>query len=242
MLPPRLNKISEQAVPGLICADVGTDHGYLPVFLVREGIVPSAVASDIRRGPLESAKTAVKAAGLSDRIRTVLAPGLTGIRPGEAGQCVIAGMGGLMIMGILEESPERAREMKRLILQPQNNEAELRKWLVSNGFTIERELTAAENGRYYSIIVCSPGESAPLSVFEYHTGRRGVRETGPEYEGYLTELLEKSRLRLASIERSGKSDAARLRAGETTQFIAELAAELDRLRQMHRNSEDGERE
>ncbi|MGI6109436.1 MAG: tRNA (adenine(22)-N(1))-methyltransferase [Eubacteriaceae bacterium] len=226
MLTPRLKKIAEQAVPGLVCADIGTDHGYLPVFLVQKGIIPAAVASDLRSGPLERAAQSVRSAGLTDRIRTVLAPGLEGLIPGEAGQCVIAGMGGQMIIGILGNSPETAGQMKRLILQPQNNERELRIWLSENGYRIIRELTAIEDKRFYSIIVAEPGKTRKLTAFEQKTGCREARAAEPEYQSYLKMLIEKN-VRILESSRGGNSEAAADRARETELYLEELKEELE---------------
>lgn len=136
-LSNRLALAAEFTTDGKIIADIGTDHGSLPIFLVGSGKCPSAVAADLRKGPLESAKSNIEAAGLSDKIVTRLSDGLCGIGPDEFDEAVMAGMGGILICGILENCPYR--NDKAFVLQPMSDPDTVRSWLYANGFDITKE-------------------------------------------------------------------------------------------------------
>ena len=102
-LSKRLETVASFVPKGSNIADIGTDHGYVPIYLVREGQAEHAVAMDVRKGPLERARAHVAEAGLGSRIDVRLSDGLAGLKPGEADCVVIAGMGGELIIHILEE-------------------------------------------------------------------------------------------------------------------------------------------
>ena len=148
-LSNRLALAAEFTTDGKIIADIGTDHGSLPIFLVGSGKCPSAVAADLRKGPLESAKSNIEAAGLSDKIVTRLSDGLCGIGPDEFDEAVMAGMGGILICGILENCPYR--NDKAFVLQPMSDPDTVRSWLYANGFDITKEKAVCEGKRVYVV-------------------------------------------------------------------------------------------
>lgn len=154
LLNPRLEKIASLVRPGRVLADVGTDHAFLPVYLVQLGICPKAYAGDMRVLPLERAKRTIERYGAGDRVQTVLSDGLEKMKNQEIEEIVIAGMGGDTIAGILE----RARFLKdtaadrQLLLQPMTKDDHLRHWLCLNGFEIEREEAVVDNGFVYTIL------------------------------------------------------------------------------------------
>ena len=127
MLDTRLQGIAQLIRPGSRVADIGTDHAHLPVWLVEQGICPSAIASDLRAGPAAAAKKNITAAGLTDRIAVRIGDGLQPIRPGEAEDLVIAGMGGETIAGILAGAAWAKDGRYRWILQPMTRPEELRR-------------------------------------------------------------------------------------------------------------------
>ena len=134
-LPPRLAAIAALVPDGARLADIGTDHALLPIRLLLDGKIQSAIAADIRPGPLSRAKENACAAMVTN-LSCVLCDGLTGISPDSVDTVVIAGMGGETICTILAAAPW-LREGRRLILQPQSKAAELADWLWRSGFTIE---------------------------------------------------------------------------------------------------------
>lgn len=152
MITPRLELIIKHVSENKI-ADIGTDHAYIPIELIKRGICKSAIATDISTGPAEIAKEHIKNEGLSIDVR--IGGGLAVLKPGEVQQIIIAGMGGKMIVSILEDSPEIAKNTK-LILQPMNGQYELRKYLTENNFTVTCEDIAAEGEKVYNLIEVNP--------------------------------------------------------------------------------------
>ena len=125
--------------PGESAADVGTDHGHVPVELVRRTIVKKAVAMDVRKGPLSRATENIALAGLADKIETRLSDGVAKLQPGEADSVVIAGMGGELIIKILENGRHMWDSVKQWVLSPQSEIFKVRRWLFENGFVIRKE-------------------------------------------------------------------------------------------------------
>ena len=151
-LDDRLLAVADCVEKGAFLADIGTDHAYLPIYLMEEGKIAGAVASDIHKGPLERADINIREAGLSDRIATKLTDGLRGIEEFPVTDVAIAGMGGLMIAGILDAAPFVKERGTRLILQPMQHIPELREYLGKNGYTVTREAGAIADGKIYQII------------------------------------------------------------------------------------------
>lgn len=135
-------------------ADIGTDHAYLPVYLVQSGNNDHAVAADIREKPLENARKNIAENGLTEQIKTVLSDGLDKISSEQADDIIIAGMGGEMIVKIIDSTPWVKSESKHLILQPMTRAEELRKYLCENGFRIEEEKACISCKKTYSVMLC----------------------------------------------------------------------------------------
>ncbi len=151
-LSKRLKLVASFVEPGALVADVGTDHGYVPIWLVQEGVAAGGIAMDVNQGPLERAKAHIAACGLSGRIQVRLGDGLSALSGEEADTVIIAGMGGPLIVRILTEGLETARRMKRLILSPQSEIWSVRAFLERNGFVIEDNAMTEEDGKYYTVI------------------------------------------------------------------------------------------
>lgn len=163
-IPRRLIEIAN-LVEGRRVADIGTDHGYLPIYLLNNGTIEYAVLSDIKKGPLANARNNLKRYRLEDKARLCLACGLTGILPNEADCAVIAGMGGEMIASILEEGiPEG---MTKFVLQPMRNIDVLRKKIHSLGLKITNEKITFEKGKFYIIICAERGGDKKWTEDEY---------------------------------------------------------------------------
>ena len=151
-LSERLKLVASFVEPGAVVADVGTDHGYVPIWLVQEGVAVGGIAMDVKPGPLERAAAHIVACGLTDRIQTRLGDGLSALSDGEVDTVIIAGMGGPLITRILTDGLETARKMKRLILSPQSEIWIVREFLDRQGFIIEDEGMTEEDGKYYTVI------------------------------------------------------------------------------------------
>ena len=156
-LTPRLQLLADWVPPGAALADIGTDHGHLPIWLRIHGRVASAIASDLRKGPLARAKENGAAYG-ADRIDYRLGSGLEGIRPEEADTVVIAGMGGENIVSILTAAPWAKDGNHTLLLSPHTKSEELRRFLSDNGYAIRREALVADRGTLYPVMEVSAGE------------------------------------------------------------------------------------
>ncbi len=198
MLSKRLAAVCD-LVPGANClADIGTDHAYVPIRLLETGRIVSAIASDIHEGPAQRAKEDILRAGFSEKISVRVGAGLSTLTPGEADGAVIAGMGGLMILQILEEGSDVARAMDFLVLQPQNHQKELRLWLSENGYAIDAERLAREDRRFYEILRVRRGEMT-ISEREAETGLLPFRETDPLFPDFLSHLIQKKNLTIQGI-------------------------------------------
>lgn len=153
-LDKRLKMAADEVRPGKKVADIGTDHAYLPAYLIENGICPSAIAADIGKGPLENARKIVSASKeLSEKIQLRLSDGLKEIQPDEADDIVIAGMGGILISEILSAAPWVKDETKRLILQPMSHAEDIRRYLCENGFEIIKEKACTDGKHNYILIV-----------------------------------------------------------------------------------------
>lgn len=153
-LKPRLQMAADMVRQGSLLADIGTDHAYLPTALILEGKINSAVAADLRKGPLENAEATVRSYGIAEKVKLRLSDGLNCVMPDEADDIVIAGMGGILISEILTAAPWVKDKNKRLILQPQSHSEDVRKYLFKNGFEILNETACFEDDKVY-ICMCA---------------------------------------------------------------------------------------
>lgn len=151
-LSKRLKAIYDMVPQGGRLCDVGCDHGYLPIALVESGRIETAIACDINEGPLMRAKSNIEAAGLSERIETRQSDGLCEIKANEADIITICGMGGMLILSILEKSPLTAKSASYLVLSPQSDVDRVRKYLRENGYLITDEDMVLDDGKYYPVI------------------------------------------------------------------------------------------
>ena len=166
----RLKLISDYIDNGKGIADVGTDHGYLPIFLAENGYTGNIFASDINEDPINKAIKNAAAAGVSDKINFMLCDGLRMCPRAQIDTIVIAGMGGDMIVKILDETEWCLSPEYKLILQPMSKAEILRYWLVYNGFEIKHELLVDENGTIYQIIVARFGGISKLNDAQLYIG------------------------------------------------------------------------
>lgn len=152
-------------------ADIGTDHAYLPIYMVKENLAERSIACDVHQGPYEAAKKTVVKYGVMERVEVRLGNGLTALRPGEVEAAVIAGMGGITIIEILAKSPEVVGHLSSLVLQPQNAAEEVRRWLQKHAWAIFDETLAMEDERIYEILLAKPGATLkPLEDILYDIG------------------------------------------------------------------------
>ncbi|WP_022794963.1 tRNA (adenine(22)-N(1))-methyltransferase [Marinococcus halotolerans] len=160
VLPDRLAVIVEQIDQGAVVADIGTDHGLVPVEAVVRREAGHAVAADVNAGPLQAASDYIAACGLTGKIDTRLGSGLTVLTENDLiDTVVIAGMGGTLISDILEQGREHLRSVQKLILQPNVSADRIRRWLLDNGWKLIREQILKEERHVYEILTAVPGEA-----------------------------------------------------------------------------------
>lgn len=217
-LSRRLATLAQHVPRNSVVADIGTDHAYLPVYLVRAGICPRAVASDLNSGPIESARQTVCSYGLEEKIDIRQGDGLEILKPGEVDVVILAGMGGKLIARILEKGPEVLKSVSRLVLQPNNNAGVLRSWLVENNWGIVDEQLIQENRKLYPLIVSVRGRgSFPKDHFSFEIGPCLLQKGGLP----LKKLLEqKNKEYLHILE--GLSRSSDPKAAEKEKKIREL--------------------
>lgn len=191
-LTPRLEIAAGMVRRGNTVVDIGTDHAYLPAYLVLNGICPNAIASDVREGPLLNAAKTVAKYALEDKIELRLSNGLKAIKKGEAQDIVMCGMGGNLIEDILTPAEWLKDKKYRLIIQPQSHGEDVRRFLDLNGFEILGESVCKDSGKLYSALYAEyDGHKANKSETQYYFGRL------PECENeFAHELIEKALKRL----------------------------------------------
>lgn len=206
-LSKRLNAIA-QMVKEETVADIGTDHGYLPIYLVSEKGLKKVIACDINQGPLNKAKENINERGLSDYIETRLGNGLEKVEPNECECITISGMGGMLVINILEEGKDVVESVKRLVLQPQHDIPKVREYVLKNGFKIEDEKMLVEDGKTYTVINAVKGEEEPYSEAELVFGRVLIERKDKELSSYVIRRKEKLEKIMENIKEKGdlKSD------------------------------------
>ncbi len=189
MLSERLMAVAQMVTPGLKVADIGCDHAYLPIYLVRENVSPYVIAADINSGPVAKARDNIREAGLEGRIEVRQGDGLSVIEPGDAGSVVLAGMGGRLMMKILSEGAAVLEEVYEIIMEPQSEVSELRHYLQDNGYMIISEDMVNDGDKFYPVIKAVPGKTDENREVMFRYGKVLLREGNPVLHDFL--LLER---------------------------------------------------
>ncbi len=222
LLQPRLQLLADMVPVGSRLADVGTDHGYLPVYLLQKGRINTAIASDIGAEPLQHARQTAEEYGV-EGIDFRLCPGLDAIAPEEVDTILIAGMGGETIQMILENASWTAQRTHLLLLQPMTKVELLRKWIADNHYCFTGERLVFDKGHLYPVFVVRGGEQPPLTLAQQYGGV--LLDGDPLYRTYRVERLEKRRMAVDGLQRS---------ATEANLTRADGLAEIGRLLQEKR--------
>ncbi len=211
-LGPRLALCAELLRGGTPLCDVGTDHAYLPIWMIRTGRVERALGCDVNQGPLDKAAENARRYRVEDRLSLRLSDGLREVRPGEAGEIVMAGMGGELILRMVEETPWLREPGHRLVLQPMTSAEALRRGLARLGFSVEEERAVEDNRRPYSAFSARwTGAAMPQDPVWPYMGRLAPGEPA------VTRLAEKALRELAArregaVRGRGENDPAALEA------------------------------
>lgn len=220
----RLNALAKMVDKGSRVADIGTDHAYLPIELMNENKVSYAIASDIAAGPLQNAKDDIVAAGFENKIETRLGAGLSTITKADRiDTVVIAGMGGKLMVQILDDALNNGFRFKNLVLEPNIGEPGVRKWLTEHQYRILTEDLIAEAGHTYELIKAKLGEEKEsLTKKELYFGPFILKEKNPVfYQKWQGQLVYHEKL-LTNLNKAKKKDHNRIKQIEKElKFIKE---------------------
>ncbi len=211
-LDDRLAAVAALVPRGARVADIGTDHAYLAMELIDARGAEKVIATDKNEGPCAAARRTLSAAGLTERVPVRIGDGLSPISPGEVDTVCIAGMGGGLIALILEAEPEVLARLSRLVLQPMNDAAALRRRLYESGWHIAEERLATADGRLYEIIAAEPGPEEMPAQWLLTLGPVLWRERPPLFLRHVEAQRERLRRILGGMEKSEtarESDAYR---------------------------------
>lgn len=204
-LDNRLSAIASLVRPGVRCADIGTDHGYLITWLAASGRIQSGFACDINRKPLDKAAFSLSEYGAADRVKLLLCDGLSGLHPGDVDDIVIAGMGGDLIWEILSAPSWTRDPALRFLLQPMTKTERLRRSLWENGFEILREEPVEAGGFPYTILqVAYTGKVRHPSLLEAYTGLLW-QDGRPAAVNYLEKVMRQMREKVEGLSISAQN-------------------------------------
>ena len=190
-LTNRLSMVAGLIRDGHPLADIGTDHAYLPVFLLQEGRIPSAAACDVREGPLQNAASTVDAEEVSDRVELLLCSGFEHPRLQDYTDFVMAGMGGNLMVDLMTAAPFLQTEGIHLVLQPQSHAEDVRDFLYRNGFSILRETATRDNGRgYIALETAWTGETKDPTLSDCFLGKLPESDA-PERFDHFRDVLRR---------------------------------------------------
>ena len=184
-LSKRLYAVAGLVTEGASVADIGTDHGYVPIYLIKNNIASKVIAMDINKGPLERARMHIIGHGLKGQIETRLSDGLKNLEPGEVDAFIAAGMGGGLVIKILEDSKAVVDSLKFAVLQPQSEIAKVRKYLNRNGLVIIDEDMVEEDGKFYPMMKVVHGEPQVYEEYEYIFGKLLLEKKHPVLHKFL---------------------------------------------------------
>lgn len=207
-LSKRLTAVANMVTVKGILADVGTDHGYIPVFLTGQKRIQRAIAMDVNKGPLERAQEHIRQYSMEDRIETRLSDGLQALQQSEADSIVIAGMGGNLMKRILKQGENVAQTAKELILQPQSELMEFRDFLWKSGYQITAEDMVYEDGKYYPMLRAVPaGKSLEKpDGLSLKYGQKLLEQAHPVLKQYLCWQKEQKEQILQKVKRNARQD------------------------------------
>ena len=228
-LSVRMKMIVGLVPDGVTVADIGTDHGYVASYLVKEKKYKKAIATDVNEGPIKKAQKNIDALKLSDKIETRLGDGLDVLEDGEVDTVVIAGMGGMLICKMLSEAAEKLTKIDNLILQPQSDIEEVRRHVHKLGFKIERESICMEDGKFYIAMRAVHGEEdPPYTDTEYRFSRILSEEGGTIFRSYMRMMTDKMASLLETLDAPGLElgERAMERKEELIKEVKELQARM----------------
>lgn len=187
----RLIAVASMVTPGYVVTDIGTDHGYVPIYLIENNIANRVIAMDVNKGPLERAKDNIKKNAFENKIETRLSDGFAAMQKGEADIAVIAGMGGELMVNIMEKGRDVVLGLKEMVVSPHSEIDVVRRYLHKIGFKIEEEKIIKDEGKFYTIIRCVKGEDKVYTELEYKYGAKLLEEKNEVLIEFLNDKIKK---------------------------------------------------
>jgi len=208
-LSKRLLAVASMVSEGKVTADVGTDHGYVPIYLVKQGICPFAYACDVNKGPLDKAREHIVEEEMEDKIFLQLSDGMKELKGKDIESVIIAGMGGELICKIIEESPI-LDDITELIVSPHHDVNRVRETLLDNGFNIVSEKMILDSDKYYNIIKSQKSDKVDsYTPFELKYSKKLFEEKDEVFKEYLKNMMNKYSIIISRLENSRKEDTNR---------------------------------
>lgn len=203
-LDSRLLAVADLVRQGSRFADIGTDHAYLPAYLLLNNRIEYAVCSDLRVGPLKNAEETIKKYSLENKVNLRISDGLQGYRDGEVNEIAVAGMGGMLIAEFIESTPWLKNKDMHLILQPMTHSEDTRKALYNNGFFIDKEVVVKDKNKLYVVISAFyNGEFKAITTANALIGELH-KNTDNNSKEYLKSLLKKYTIKLEALKKTNK--------------------------------------
>ncbi len=228
-LSKRLQTVADSVHSGGVVADIGCDHGFTSIYLVKKGLAKRALAMDINEGPLERARLHVKEYSLEDFIELRLSDGAKKLAVKEADTLLISGMGGALTVKILADSKDVVAEVKELVLSPQSEIFLVRHYLHDHGFTIADEQMVKDQGKYYTVIRAVPGQERYDREESYIYGDILIRKKDSVLQAFLLEEKERTSSIIKALSLKELSEDAKDRYGELTEKNAMIENILCRM-------------
>lgn len=221
-LSARLACVASLVPAGARVADIGSDHAYLPAALVLDGKIDFAIAGEVVRGPYENAVHEIKDHQLEGKVIPRLADGLAAIEPADKVDTItIAGMGGSLIASILEKGKSKLTGIKRLVLQPNVGESQLREWLMNNRYQIMTEKIIEEDNHIYEIIVAEPSVVPfKYSKYELDFGPFLLENKGPIFKKKWQEYLQREAHVIDQMQKAQQPPVKKI--NEINQFLSQV--------------------
>lgn len=228
-LSERLEFIVEHIDKVISLSDIGTDHGYIPLYALRKGLCEKAIASDINKDPLDKARLNALLEGMGDELEFRLGGGLAPLKKGEVQAVIIAGMGGNLIRDILEKDIAKVDNLDYLILQPAQNPEVLREYLYTNDYEIIAEGLCKDDGKYYELfkVKRKAGENTQLDNIYYEVSPKLLMSKHPLMREYLELKVESYNKILGFISEEVESDSANVRKVELEEKISVISSMIN---------------
>ena len=228
-LSKRLKFIVNHIDKVISLSDIGTDHGYIPLYALRTGLCERAIASDINKDPLDKAKLNALLEGMGDELEFRLGAGLEPIKEGEAQAVIIAGMGGNLIRDILENDIDKVNNLDYLILQPAQNPKVLREYLYTSGYEIIEEDLCKDSGKYYELFKVrrKESETTKLDSIYYEVSPKLLMSKHPLMKEYLESKLDIYNKILVDISGEAESEAINSKKAEIEEKISVISSMIN---------------